>query len=450
MTPLLIYYLKINLALGLLYVVYRLLFRNDTFFQLRRFTLLGIYLIAFLYPVFDISEWLLTRQNITEMVGYYSTVIRPEIRVEGVIIPEMETISMGITWKIILYYGVIFLYGLGAVLLIFRCTMEIMKVFYTRYLSKPEIIEDVNVYVLPKEEEPFSFFNWIFLYPKAYSSQSLREILIHEFTHVRQLHSWDVIIGEIIAVICWVNPFVWLLKQEIGINHEYIADREVIRAGHDKKRYQYHLIGLERPSLATDNLCNYFSVLPLKKRITMLNKKRTDRVRTIKYLTLLPLAAGLLILSNIDAMARIVPSHIIEPVKEQISVSDVEIEPAIIKEDPVFTKVDVMPEFPGGDAKLLKFVNDNLKYPVEAQQKDIEGRVAVSFIVEKDGSRTNYQIERAVDPLLDNEAIRVLKEMPDFIPGEHQNKKVRVKYIIPVQFRLYGKKNNITKSEKQN
>jgi TonB family protein len=104
--------------------------------------------------------------------------------------------------------------------------------------------------------------------------------------------------------------------------------------------------------------------------------------------------------------------------------------------DGAFQKVDVMPEFPGGDAALLKYVAETIVYPKEAKEKGIQGRVITRFMVKTDGSVSDVSIEKGVNPALDNEALRVVKTLPKFTPGELNGKKVPVWYMIPISFAL--------------
>lgn len=115
--------------------------------------------------------------------------------------------------------------------------------------------------------------------------------------------------------------------------------------------------------------------------------------------------------------------------------------PTVVEEEEeseshIFTVVEKMPQFPGGDAALLKFVNGSIKYPVIAQENGIQGRVVISFVVNRDGSVVDAEIVRGVDPSLDKEALRVVNTMPKWSPGEQRGKPVRVKYTMPIQFRL--------------
>lgn len=175
----------------------------------------------------------------------------------------------------------------------------------------------------------------------------------------------------------------------------------------------------------------------------MLNKKRTGRVGKVKYLTLLPLAAGLLLLNNIDAMARIMNRQATVPVPVQQTevvpapeTAPVEIAaPLPPEDDKVYQVVEVMPEFPGGETELLKYMAKNVKYPAESVKNKEEGRVSLSFIINKDGSLSDIKVVKSLTPLLDAEAIRVVKDMPNWTPGKVKGKVVRVAYTVPIFFK---------------
>ena len=104
--------------------------------------------------------------------------------------------------------------------------------------------------------------------------------------------------------------------------------------------------------------------------------------------------------------------------------------------DSIYEDVEQMPSFPGGQWALMQYLANNIKYPVVAQENGIEGHVVVSFVVERDGSITDVQVVRSVDPSLDREALRVVRSMPKWIPGKQKGQAVRVKYNMPVSFRL--------------
>ena len=251
------------------------------------------------------------------------------------------------------------------------------------------------------------------------------------------------------------------MKREIRTNLEYMADARVLENGYDSKTYQYHLLGLSHQKAAA-TIYNSFNVLPLKKRIKMMNKKRTKEIGRTKYLMFLPLAALLMIVSNIEAVARTtkkIATEVIEavdPKTEQPApeVQDPQAAPQpeqdtkavtykgkVVDKDtldnPIFEVVEHMPEFPGGGMPvLMEYLSKNIKYPEAAMKKGTQGRVTVQFVVEKDGSIANARVLRGIDPELDKEAVRVISAMPKWKPGTQKGEAVRVKYTVPVMFRL--------------
>ncbi len=296
MTPGLIYFLKINAALLLFYVFYRLLLTKDTFFILRRFSLLTFFILALFYPLFNLQEWIISNEPMGEIIMIYSSIL-PEV----VITPEVAGTS---DWKAFILPGLYVVYGIGAAVLLIRFVIQWASILWLKTKSKKVVIEGTVVYSMEKPAGPFSFFRLIFMYLPMHNREEKREILAHELTHVRQWHSVDVLLSEIISIICWVNPFIWLLKKEVRFNLEYLADNTVLEYGYDCKSYQYHLLGLAHQS-GNNFLYNNFNVLHLRNRIFMMNKKRSHAIARTKYLMFIPLSLLLMLISNIEAVARV-------------------------------------------------------------------------------------------------------------------------------------------------
>ena len=158
----------------------------------------------------------------------------------------------------------------------------------------------------------------------------------------------------------------------------------------------------------------------------MMNKKRTHTAGRIKYALFVPLAAALLIASNISCISSEKQEEISEKQESRAA------------EGEVFMVVEEMPEFPGGMGECMKWLGQNIKYPAEAKEKGVEGRVIVQFVVEKDGTITNTKVVRGVDPDLDAEALRVVNQSPKWKPGMQKGEAVRVKYTLPIMFKLSG------------
>lgn len=550
-----VYFLKINVAIALFYAFYRLFFYKDTFFTWRRTALLCFFAVSAIVPLFNIQTWIEQQEPMAAMADLYATVVLPELTLT----PQPET-----DWKQLLADGIGIAYWLVVALLAARFLVQLTGIIRLGRRCPTQKIDDTTVHLLPRPEGPFSFFRWIFVYPDAHTGEELHEILTHERTHARQWHSVDVMIGELACIVCWFNPFAWLMKREIRTNLEYMADEKVLETGHDSRTYQYHLLGLSHHKAAA-TIYNSFNVLPLKKRITMMNKRRTRAIGRTKYLMFLPLAALLMIVSNIEAVARatqkitaevmeaVTPAETpeVQPQPENIAplpkqepdniapssqtemnvapipqqekskkvtykgkivddeagnpISDVKIiidhkyqsitkstvnaqgefrietspEASILfehtksdgsklvrfctpkvlaqmnpdnmvielipyidiktaaTEADVYEVVENMPEFPnGGMTALKKYLSDNIRYPEAAHKAGIQGRVTVQFVVGKDGSIGNVSILRGVNADLDAEAIRVISSMPKWKPGTQKGEPVKVKYTVPVMFRL--------------
>ncbi len=289
-----VYFLKINVAIALFYAFYRLFFYKDTFFVWRRTALLCFFAVSAVVPLFNIQTWVERQEPMVAVADLYATVVLPEIT------PTVQTETDG---KLLMADGIGMAYWAVAVLLAVRCLVQLAGIVRLARRCPTQKIDGTTVHLLPRPEGPFSFFHWIFVCPGTHTAEELHEILTHECTHARQWHSIDVLIGELACIVCWFNPFAWLMKREIRTNLEYLADEKVLETGHDSRTYQYHLLGLSHHKAAA-TIYNSFNVLPLKKRIIMMNKRRTRAIGRTKYLMFLPLAALLMIVSNIEAVAR--------------------------------------------------------------------------------------------------------------------------------------------------
>ena len=426
------YFLKVNVAIALFYAFYRLFFYKDTFFGWRRTALLCFFAISAAVPLLNIQTWITEQKPMAAMVDLYANVVLPEFTVS----PQTT-----IDWKNMIRKAATFAYWGGVAFLIIRFFIQLAGIIRLACRCRTVRIGGSNIHLLSREGGPFSFFHWIFIYPSSHTEEEFNEILTHEQTHARQWHSLDVIISVVVCILCWFNPFAWLMKREIRTNLEYMADARVLENGYDSKAYQYHLLGLSHHKAAA-TIYNSFNVLPLKKRIKMMNKKRTKEIGRTKYLMFLPLAVLLMIISNIEAVARTTK----QLATEVIEAVDTSMEPTpkaithtndSIPEDVIFEVVEVSPEFTdGGMDGLIKYLSKNLKYPVEAQKAGIQGRVVVKFVVDKDGSIIQPQIARGIDPALDKEAIRVISAMPKWKPGTQRGKAVKARFTVPVMFKL--------------
>lgn len=428
MTPEFAYLLKVNVAFVFFYAFYRLFFYKDTFFKLRRAILLAFFGLALFYPLLNIQDWVRQQEPIADVIYMYSAIL-PEATAKADAAAFVDWYGWLLGSLGFIYWGIVaFLCG--------RFLVQLSSILWLAHTSERIVIHKTPIYALRKAAGPFSFFRMVFLHPESHSDKETDEILTHECTHVSQWHSIDVILSEMMCMACWFNPFVWLLKREIRYNLEYLADNTVIQSGYDSKSYQYHLLGLAHHQSVT-TLYNSFNVLHLKNRIMMMNKKRSPGIVRTKYLIFIPLVGILMLLSNIEAVARLTVRLANEATvsNAMVTVTGTSSKSREMDEQ-VFTVVEKMPSFPGGDAELLKYIATNIKYPTDAQEAGVQGRVICSFVVDKKGNIVEPKIIRGIDPSLDAEALRVIGMMPRWTPGRQDGKAVRVLYTVPIIFRL--------------
>lgn len=530
------YMIKSGFCLLLFYLLYKWQLAKETFFRLNRIMLLGFWILAFLLPAIPLVNWGNTdlpasldvnRQAILNSLTNIS------------LSAETNTDHQAFIWTWLICTG----YIVGVVLIASKQLVSWTRLYLL--IRRGRRIENGPFHLILTEgnQSPFSWMHYIVLSEKDFR-ENPTEILTHEMAHIRHHHSWDLLLADMGILLQWFNPAAWLLKQEMQSVHEYEADDAVLAAGIDAKSYQLLLIkkavGTSRYTMA-----NSFNHSSLKKRITMMLKKKSNPWARLKYLYVLPLAVIAVaafarpeISSELDEISAVkvndltaimkteevkspekhpakeikVQGQVLEkstnapvvganviikgttsgtitdldgnfvismPVGATLSVSYINMktkeltitEKLIGKikslkvylegeittktqevvvvgygggeeasdEVPVFQVVEEMPEFPGGMGECLKFLGKNIKYPVEAQKAGVQGKVIVQFVVEKDGNIANPKVVRSIDPDLDGEAIRVISIMPKWKPGMQKGQPVRVKYTVPVTFRLDGK-----------
>ena len=421
-----LYLLQVNVGLILFYALYKLVCTRDTFFRSRRFILIVSLVLPFILPFIDVREWLESRERMIMLTHFDYSAVLPEIVVGS------EAAETG-NRVLVLSEWIGYLYLAGVLVLLVRLAIQAFSLYRLIVRMPEKEINGVRVKCLNDPSGPFSFFGWIFLNPAIVKKDELDEILTHEVAHVKQRHSVDVLLAEMVSICCWMNPFAWLLKREVRLNLEFLADRKVMEAGFATKSYQYHLLGLAYNHKY--GLSNNFNFSHLKQRIIMMNKKKSNGAGHIKYALFVLPAFALLVAGNISCSQGASEK---QDAKEETVAPDsvVAVPTDSVAKDEVFMVAEQMPEFPGGMKELLKFLQDNLKYPESAMKNNLQGRVIVQFVVEKDGTPTEFNVVRSVDPDLDAEALRVLQTMPKWKPGMQRGEVVRVKFTVPVSFKL--------------
>ncbi len=409
------YLLQVNLYLAGFYGFYRLLLRKETFHQLNRSFLLAGTALAFFIPAMQsdwIRTWLFTRQVNDSIYSYYNpgvVFITPDYL-------DNSSSAHPMAWGHVLA----FTYLCGILILLGQFAFRLMRLGdIIRYRTNRKVDQNMA----------FAFFNHFFV---GKNLSNRRTIEMHERVHVRQLHSADVIFFELIAIFNWFNPIVYFLKQDICLIHEYLADE--VASKYETSRADYAMLlfsqqfGVQQMELAH----TFFSKSLLKSRIAMLKQKPSQTSALMKYALIVPVFGSMIFLATACAQKEKQEEMVSAPATPAES----PVKPAATVEDEVFTVVEKQAKFPGGNAEMYRYLAKNVKYPAAAQRANVEGKVFAAFIVEKDGSITNVKIVKGIGFGCDEEVLRIMKEMPKWIPGTQAGNPVRSRFNLPIAFTM--------------
>lgn len=414
------YLIKSSVCILFYELFYRLFLRGETFHRLNRMILLMSLVLSLLLPLLDVSGWFsFAGQDgampVTELTFSLQELVVDQ-RTAGLL--EHQGIA---AWAVI--FGV---YLAGIILLLLKNLLVFVYLHRLLKRCRQEQTADGQVYYrCPDQMGPFSWLGRVVL-SSADDGPLTDCILAHERAHAALGHSFDLLLVELFLCFQWFNPAAWWLKKDLRLVHEYEADRYVLASGFDARAYQLLLI---RKSVGPKlyNMVHSFNNYSLKKRITMMMKRKSKFWTQAKSLYVLPLSGFVLALfACVDGKKP--------TVEESQSVETREMTVKEQPDDSVASYVD--PSFPGGDVACMKWLSENVKYPAEAVEKGIKGKVIVRFVVTKDGKITDAEVARAVDPLLDAEALRAIRSMPDWEPAKRDGQNIAVKYSLPIAFSL--------------
>lgn len=414
-----------TIAAGLFYGLYCLTLRRDRWLKLSQWYLLTTLWFSVIFPWFTLPTRLATAaQTVLPTEGYMATL--DEITISAY--ASMRTIDLADIHLVgvALCLGFL-LFQIGAQ------TVTILKLWrkHTVYRATDgyNIPRNASLVLLDDDTAPYSFFNQIVVGTRGLSDAELRCILAHESLHVSRYHTADIICARLLCCGAWFNPFAWLMLRELRAVQEFQADAASI--GSCGREGYLHLLYRQATGTGYGHITNNFLSINIKKRIVMMNKTKS-RFGAWKALAALPVAALLL-------MAGCQPANGEAVEQEEIPFEATNVDesaPLDANTDEVFKVVEVDPEFPGGEEALYKYLAENIKYPEKAKNNKVEGRVYITFVIEKDGTVSDAKVLRSVNEELDAEALRVINAMPKWKPGMQRGVPVRVQYNIPISFKL--------------
>ena len=275
MVSLLQYLLQSAVCLALFYGVYWLFLKDETYFRLNRIYLVGALVFSIVIPLAKVTSPLMTREVAPLTFGSLS--------------PAPET---GFALSLSLLLGTV--YVLGALALTARFFRQLVRILRTVRTCPIQVCRDCRYVFIDTNSQPFSFFGYIFLNRENISPHDLSRILAHERVHIKQRHSMDIILMELVAILQWFNPFVWPYKKSLKETHEYLADNAVIAQGCSAAGYQL-LILEQHVGGKIVELAHNFHQSQIKRRITMMTRTKSRGTAKLKLLLILPLAAFLVL-----------------------------------------------------------------------------------------------------------------------------------------------------------
>jgi len=458
-----------GVSLAMLSLIYVLFLRKETFFKVNRLFLLGSVLFSVVLPfvkfrIFNPQPVMLAEvtvtpyRNMLEAITIYSHGFSGNV--------EQAILSTSL---------LIYFYLAGVAFFLARFLFRMFQLVFIIKRSEVQSANGFKLVSLEKETSPFSFLNYVFVSQSLIENKGYDKMIAHELEHVKQGHSLDVIILELLTVFQWFNPFMWMLNRAIRENHEFLADQAVLTRG--VSRGEYKLLLLNQFVGGQLVIANNFNYSLIKNRIKMMSKIKSSKYAITKIVFGVLVAAALVIAfaceqkESVNAEQTAEEQTIkvtiqgeklkidgtaadVEKLKNMFSENsgfeivtdslgnvllmkkEVSAPKSLDSKEEIFFIVEEMPEFPGGETALRQFIANSVKYPVDAQEKGIQGKVYVTFVVSKNGSIADAKIARGVSASLDAEALRVVNALPLWKPGKQRGQTVNVSYTVPINFKL--------------
>ena len=470
MNEIVLYSQQTILSAGLFIFIYRLFVRSSNAYNWNRFYLLSTMIVSLFLPYFNISGWFITEKPIIFHAPAidFSQAITTTPNVTSYQPVQIQN-SFSLSDLIITAYSII------AIMLIVRFIWGLLRIYKMARSNDFRKCGILRLYPI-KLKTTFSFFNYIFIQPEHWEKPSIDYIIQHEKAHVKQLHSIDNLLTELILVFGWFNPFYYVYRHDLHLLHECQADQVVINSGYDKLTYHQLLLNEVSGNL-TYNIVNQFSYSLIKRRFKMISKNQKSRLAGFRILLAVPTAFALLMLfsfTSLEKTTSLIKSNIIQPTIHAVqssidklqnplqitestdfSKSKIDADSIKVKQQKIeYPKVDqsilvktndgIDKYFPGGSAAWFDYLKKNFKYPQEDAIGGPQGTLGVSFIVSETGEiesvpmRGNGAMNGSeVDEACVKEGLRVVSIMPKMEPIMKNGKAQRVMFTLPIPLGLF-------------
>ncbi|WP_433779844.1 M56 family metallopeptidase [Flavobacterium anhuiense] len=398
------YLLKSGLLLAVFYIVYKILLENEKMFHFNRIYLLASIVFSLTIPLQLFS------------LGSVFSNGNQKIQLNQIMIVTSKAVLDKINYSQILIYFLAVVYGVVTTILVVRFIRNLFSFYFRMKKSKVEIVKGEKVVLTKEKVLPHSFWNIIFINQEDFENDMIPvELIVHEKAHLKQKHTVDILFVEVLKIVFWFNPLYLLYEKAIKLNHEFLADEAVNKRFGEVRNYQNLLLDFvsHKNTLPLASNLNY---LITKKRLLMMAKEKSPIRMILKVGSVTTVYVLLLFVFNTEVIAQ---SSINAKNQNDYKIS---YDTTSVKE----------PQFPGGIEKFYMFVGQNFKMPTEFAKQKMEGKIFMEFMVEKDGSLSEFKIVKDLGYGVGDEAVRVLKLSPKWIPATENGKPVRVTYNLPI------------------
>ncbi|MUV02750.1 regulatory sensor-transducer, BlaR1/MecR1 family protein [Flavobacterium rakeshii] len=419
--------IKSGISMVVLLGVYKLLLEKEKMHRFNRIYLLASLIFSVCVPFISIPSFANYNNSIDTL---------PQIALNEITITRGST---GINTR----FWLILTYIIITSSLIIRFLKNILSFVFKIKNNKKIKYKTASLILLPYNTLPHTFLNYIFISEDDHNKNAIeKDLYTHELAHVNQMHTMDILLIELFKTLFWFNPVLYFYKKSIQLNHEFLADDAVINNNKNTAGYQNLLLKMASGS-HTVALASNINFSITKKRFVMMTKTTPRFLAISKQLLVVPVMAGLFLISCAE--------NEVKPEPETNSVQEI---PNVIEEDSVKPEVRIpgppsesdeilstagltlQPEYPGGMPQFYNYINENFTIPDVKENKTL--KIYISFVVEKDGSMSNIKVLRDPGYGAGEEAIRVLKSVPEkWMPGEMDGKSVRSSFTLPITINIH-------------
>ncbi len=422
------YLLDSTAITAVLCLFFILFLRKDKNFNFNRWYLLATPLLAASIPLLNISIPMLVQKNNLLQTIYLPTLSIGDVKPENLPFATYLSITTAIV-----YLAGVFISSL-------KTYFRLKRLYNIISGAKTRIIDYGRYKLVPANGQlpTGSFLQYIFYDESSVMTKDQRkQVLMHEKAHVMQRHSYDLLYFEILEVVMWFNPFIYLCRKELLTVHEYLADEAATASKSNKETY---LRVLADQTLETFKMSfyNQFNTPQIIKRMNMLQSNQRRRPMAWNLLFTTPLVVLLFIAFGCEKAETSQYGELAKGTESAVTStgpSDTHGSSDALSGE-IYQEVDQIPEPEGGIQELMRHVMQNITYPATARESGIEGKVYVQFVVDKNGKITNVQAVKGIGGGCDEEAVRVVSSGPKFNPGIKDGKPVNTQMILPVTFKL--------------